>query len=251
MHYDLRIRSVGSDVRFWVRDRHLSWSEHAEQDEVVGVPRHVQHVPLARFDFAIIRGLDVCLAVCGILFLLPLMIVLMGVTRFCDPGPVFFGHLRIGRNGRTFHCLKFRTMVVDAEERLTNLLKSDPGARAEWERDRKLTKDPRITGIGRFMRKTSLDELPQLWNVVRGEMSLIGPRPIVEAEVPRYGRYIVDYMSTRPGISGLWQISGRNNVSYRRRVALDVAFARSRSLKLYLRILVLTLPAVLLQRGSY
>lgn len=185
------------------------------------------------------------------LFLLPLMIVLTIVTWVGDPGPIFFGHVRIGKNGRTFRCLKFRTMVTDAEERLMQLLQCDPIARAEWERDRKLTNDPRITGFGQFMRKTSLDELPQLWNVVCGEMSLIGPRPIVQAEIPRYGRYIADYMSTRPGISGLWQISGRNNVSYRRRVALDVAFARSRSLKLYLRILVLTLPAVLLQRGSY
>ncbi|MGY2735443.1 sugar transferase [Sphingomonas sp. UYP23] len=229
----------------------MSWPERVKQDKPVGVPRYEQPVSSTRFDLAVIRWLDVSLAGLGLLFLLPLMIVLIIVTWLGDPGPVFFGHVRIGKGGRAFHCLKFRTMVADAEERLLRLLQSDPDARAEWERDRKLTNDPRITGIGRFMRKTSLDELPQLWNVVRGEMSLIGPRPIVQAEVPRYGRYIADYMSTRPGISGLWQISGRNNVSYRRRVALDVAFARSRSLKLYLRILVLTLPAVILQRGSY
>lgn len=229
----------------------MSCPERAEQDKAAGAVRYDQAAPPIRLDLAIIRFLDVSLAGFGLLFLLPLMVVLTIVTWVGDPGPVFFGHVRIGKHGRTFHCLKFRTMVIDAEERLMRLLQSDPVARAEWERDRKLTNDPRITGIGRFMRKTSLDELPQLWNVVRGEMSLIGPRPIVQAEVPRYGRYIADYMSTRPGISGLWQISGRNNVSYRRRVALDVAFARSRSLKLYLRILVLTLPAVLLQRGSY
>ncbi len=204
-----------------------------------------------RTSLVIIRNLDIILSGLALLFLLPVMVVLAIVTWVGDPGPIFFGHVRIGKNGRSFRCFKFRTMVTDAEQRLTHLLQTDPVARADWERDRKLTNDPRITGIGRFMRKSSLDELPQLWNVICGEMSLIGPRPIVQAEVPRYGRYIADYMATRPGISGLWQISGRNDVSYRRRVALDVAFARSQSLKLYLRILVLTVPAVLFQRGSY
>lgn len=200
---------------------------------------------------ALIRYLDIAIAGLALLFLLPLLVGLAIATWLGDPGPVFFGHVRIGKNGRSFRCFKFRTMVTDAEQRLLKLLETDPVARADWERDRKLTNDPRITGIGRFMRKSSLDELPQLWNVICGEMSLVGPRPIVQAEVPRYGRYIADYMNARPGISGLWQISGRNDVSYRRRVALDVAFARSQSLKLYLRILVLTVPAVLFQRGSY
>lgn len=213
--------------------------------------RHEKPVPSMRTSLVIIRNLDIILSGLALLFLLPVMVVLAIVTWVGDPGPIFFGHVRIGKNGRSFRCFKFRTMVTDAEQRLMHLLETDPVARADWERDRKLTNDPRITGIGRFMRKSSLDELPQLWNVICGEMSLIGPRPIVQAEVPRYGRYIADYMATRPGISGLWQISGRNDVSYRRRVALDVAFARSQSLKLYLRILVLTVPAVLFQRGSY
>ncbi len=204
-----------------------------------------------RASMAIIRYLDILIAGIALLFLLPLLFGLAIATWIGDPGPIFFGHVRIGKNGRTFRCFKFRTMVTDAEQRLLDVLQSDPVARAEWERDRKLSKDPRITGIGRFMRKSSLDELPQLWNVVCGEMSLVGPRPIVQAEVSRYGRYIADYMNARPGISGLWQISGRNDVSYRRRVALDVAFARSQSVKLYLRILVLTVPAVVFQRGSY
>ena len=207
-------------------------------------------VPL-RLSMALIRYLDIMIAGAALLFLLPLLVGLAIATWLGDPGPVFFGHVRIGKNGRSFRCFKFRTMVTDAEQRLLKLLETDPVARADWERDRKLTNDPRITGIGRFMRKSSLDELPQLWNVICGEMSLVGPRPIVQAEVPRYGRYIADYMTARPGISGLWQISGRNDVSYRRRVALDVAFSRSQSLKLYLRILVLTIPAVLFQRGSY
>lgn len=207
--------------------------------------------PSLQQGVTVTRCLDIAIAVLALLFLLPLFIVLGTATWLGDPGPVFFGHVRIGRNGRSFRCFKFRTMVTDAEQRLMHLLETNPVARAEWERDRKLSSDPRITGIGRFMRKSSLDELPQLWNVVCGEMSLVGPRPIVQDEVPRYGRYIFDYMKARPGISGLWQISGRNDVSYRRRVALDVAFARSQSVKLYLRILLLTIPAVLFQRGSY
>lgn len=215
-----------------------------------GQQRDRPTVPL-RLSMALIRYLDIVIAGAALLFLLPLLVGLAIATWLGDPGPVFFGHVRIGKNGRSFRCFKFRTMVTDAEQRLLKLLETDPVARADWERDRKLTNDPRITGIGRFMRKSSLDELPQLWNVICGEMSLVGPRPIVQAEVPRYGRYIADYMTARPGISGLWQISGRNDVSYRRRVALDVAFARSQSLKLYLRILVLTVPAVLFQRGSY
>jgi exopolysaccharide production protein ExoY len=230
---------------------HVSAQELAVLDKAVKLGRRDKPVVSVGISLAIIRGLDVTFAGCALLFMLPVMLALAIMTWLGDPGPIFFGHTRVGKNGRSFHCFKFRTMVINAEERLIQLLQSDTIARAEWERDRKLANDPRITRIGRFMRRSSLDELPQLWNVICGDMSLIGPRPIVQAEVPRYGRYIADYMSTRPGISGLWQISGRNDVSYRRRVALDVAFARSQSLKLYLRILVLTLPAVLFQRGSY
>lgn len=232
--------------------RQVSDHELAVWNASVGTGQHPDRsTPSLRVNMAVIRYLDIAIAGVALLFLLPLLVGLGIATWLGDPGPIFFGHVRIGKNGRSFRCFKFRTMVTDAEQRLIRVLETDPAARAEWERDRKLSNDPRITGIGRFMRKSSLDELPQLWNVICGEMSLVGPRPIVQAEVPRYGRYIADYMTARPGISGLWQISGRNDVSYRRRVALDVAFARSQSLKLYLRILVLTVPAVLFQRGSY
>ena len=142
-------------------------------------------------------------------------------------------------------------MGVDAPDRLAAVLAEDPEARACWERDHKLKNDPRITPIGGFLRRSSLDELPQLINVLRGDMSIVGPRPITMVEAERYGRYIVEYVSVAPGITGLWQISGRNDVSYRRRVALDVAFARSRSLPLYVKIAVMTVPAVLFARGSY
>jgi lipopolysaccharide/colanic/teichoic acid biosynthesis glycosyltransferase len=141
-------------------------------------------------------------------------------------------------------------MVSDADVRLVQLLAESAQAREEWARDHKLRRDPRITPIGSFLRRSSLDELPQLFNVLKGEMSLVGPRPIVHSEIERYGRYFREYCRVRPGITGLWQISGRSNVSYRRRVALDVTYVRSKSLVLDIKILALTLPCVLVARGS-
>jgi lipopolysaccharide/colanic/teichoic acid biosynthesis glycosyltransferase len=140
-------------------------------------------------------------------------------------------------------------MVVDSEKRLEELLRSDPSAAFEWHMHQKLRNDPRITPLGAFLRKTSLDELPQLINVLVGHMSLVGPRPIVVAEAPRYGRYFKFYCAVRPGITGLWQVSGRNDVSYRRRVAIDTLYVRSRSIFVDLAILTRTLPAVLSARG--
>jgi lipopolysaccharide/colanic/teichoic acid biosynthesis glycosyltransferase len=179
------------------------------------------------------------------------MLIIALCVFVSDPGPIFFAQRRIGRSGKTFRCLKFRTMAVDAEERLAALLSSNANARAEWARDHKLRNDPRIVGIGRFLRKSSLDELPQLFNVLLGDMSLVGPRPIVPAEATKYGRYIDHYCRVKPGITGLWQISGRNNTSYRRRVAFDVTYSRSRSVMLNIKILAFTVPSVLRAQGSY
>lgn len=201
-------------------------------------------------DARLTRAMNVAVALVALLLLAPLMLLVALAIRLSGPGPVLFAHRRIGRGGMSFPCLKFRSMVTDSNERLARLLESDPAARLEWEATQKLRRDPRITWIGGFLRRTSTDELPQLFNVLRGEMSLVGPRPIVAAEAERFGRYFVDYCSTLPGITGLWQISGRSNLSYRRRVALDVAYARSRSIGLDIRILVMTLPAVLAARGS-
>ena len=198
-----------------------------------------------------IRVLDVTLAAILLVALAPLLLYVAFVVRLEDGGPIIFAHERIGADGRRFRCLKFRTMVVDAEARLRALLDADPLARAQWAADHKLKHDPRITTIGQFLRKSSLDELPQIFNVLRGEMSFVGPRPIVLAEVQRYGHRIDAYYRVKPGITGLWQVSGRNDVSYRRRVACDVVFARNLSPVLYFRILALTGPAVLLRRGSY
>jgi lipopolysaccharide/colanic/teichoic acid biosynthesis glycosyltransferase len=202
-------------------------------------------------DQAYARALDVTISLILLVAVAPLMALVGLMVYATNPGPMFFGHVRIGRGGRNFRCFKFRSMVVDAETRLGTLLASDPVAAAEWARDHKLRDDPRITSIGRFLRQTSLDELPQLFNVLRGEMSLVGPRPIVRDEIGKYRRYFREYCEVRPGITGLWQVSGRNDVSYRRRVAMDVAYVRSQSIKLYLRILILTIPSVLRSRGSY
>jgi lipopolysaccharide/colanic/teichoic acid biosynthesis glycosyltransferase len=193
--------------------------------------------------------LPICLAL--VIFLSPVMLLVALAVKLQDGGPVLFGHERVGRRGRTFKCLKFRSMVIDAETRLQSLLRNDPVAREEWERDHKLRRDPRVTWLGDFLRRSSLDELPQLFNVLHGEMSLVGPRPITRSEAVRYRRYFKVYCQVRPGITGLWQVSGRNDVSYRRRVALDVAYAKLRSLQLYFGILAATGPAVLARRGAH
>ena len=195
--------------------------------------------------------MDFIIALAALIFILPLMLAIAGTIFLQDGGPVIFAHRRIGRDGRSFKCLKFRSMASDAEARLGALLSSDPAARAEWEKDHKLRNDPRITRLGHFLRRSSLDELPQLFNVLRGEMSLVGPRPIVEAEVAKYGRRFRHYCSVKPGITGLWQVSGRNDVSYRQRVAMDCLYARSKTLTLDLYVLVMTIPAVLSRRGCY
>lgn len=197
------------------------------------------------------RVLDIVGAIGLIIVFLPLMLLIAAFICATSRGPVFFSQKRIGRNGHLFNCFKFRSMVVDAEERLKQLLATDPAAKAEWDLNQKLRNDPRISGIGRLLRKSSLDELPQLWNVLRGDMSLVGPRPIIGAEQYRYGRYIAHYCSVRPGITGLWQISGRNNVSYRRRVAYDVLYAKKSKIGDDIRILLLTVPCVLTSKGSY
>jgi lipopolysaccharide/colanic/teichoic acid biosynthesis glycosyltransferase len=195
--------------------------------------------------------LNVVVAVLALVFVAPVMIAVAVAVFAQDGGPVLFAHRRIGRNGRYFHCLKFRSMAVDAEQRLAQLLADDPAARAEWDDDHKLRNDPRVTRLGAFLRKSSLDELPQLFNVLRGEMSLVGPRPIVDAEVPKYGRRFRHYCAVKPGITGLWQVSGRNDTSYRTRVALDCVYARERNVLMDGFIILCTIPAVLSRRGSY
>lgn len=196
------------------------------------------------------RGLDMLLALGVLMFFAPLMLVIALLIWLQDGGGPFFGHRRIGRGGREFACLKFRSMVPNAEAKLNALLAADPEARRQWQAEQKLRDDPRVTPLGDFLRRSSLDELPQLINVLRGDMSIVGPRPIVRAEALRYGRSFESYCAVRPGITGLWQVSGRSDVSYQRRVALDRLYVRTRSLGRDLGIMFMTLPAVLLRKGS-
>ncbi|MDE1918113.1 MAG: sugar transferase [Sphingomonadales bacterium] len=197
------------------------------------------------------RIMDVTIASIAFFAVLPLVALICLAIILQDGGSPIFMHYRVGRGGRLFPCLKLRTMVRDADVRLRNLLATDAAARAEWEADQKLRKDPRITPLGLFLRKSSLDELPQLLNVIWGHMSIVGPRPIVPAEAARYGRYMRFYCAVRPGITGLWQVSGRNNTGYRRRVAMDTIYCRTRSVRGDLSIMVRTIPAVLVNRGSF
>jgi lipopolysaccharide/colanic/teichoic acid biosynthesis glycosyltransferase len=168
-----------------------------------------------------------------------------------DGGPVIYRHPRIGRKGAPFNCLKFRTMIVGAEDCLSEYLALNPEKRHEWETEQKLKLDPRVTGIGQLLRRLSLDELPQLANVVLGHMSLVGPRPVTQAELDeRYGTAAPAYLSVRPGITGLWQISGRNDISYNQRVHLDCQYAIGNSLRMDAVILLRTASAVMSRRGA-
>jgi exopolysaccharide production protein ExoY len=167
-----------------------------------------------------------------------------------DGAPVLFAHWRVGARGRLFRCFKFRSMVQHADQVLGELLLRDAAARAEWERDHKLRNDPRVMRVGRFLRMTSLDELPQLFNVLRGEMHLVGPRPVVVQEIPRYGEHKRHYLSVKPGMTGLWQVSGRNNLTYPQRVALDVHYVEHRTPWLDLKILLRTVSVLVTRDGA-
>lgn len=196
------------------------------------------------------RAIDVCGAVTLAVCLFPFIATVVCLLKM-DGGQVVFAHQRVGRDGRRFKVFKFRSMVPDAERVLERLIATTPELRDEWERDHKLKDDPRITAVGRFLRKTSLDELPQLINVLKGEMSLVGPRPIVDAEMAKYGRAIRHYLSVKPGLTGLWQVSGRNDTDYFRRVAMDRYYAARASVGLDLVILVRTVMVVLGRQGAY
>ena len=205
-----------------------------------------------RRDFYALRGkraLDIAGALVLLVVFSPLMLVI-ALLMLPQRGPAFFGHNRVGQGGAEFACLKFRTMVPDAEARLQDLLARDPDARRQWQADHKLDNDPRITRFGNFMRRSSLDELPQLLNVLRGDMSLVGPRPVTRAELQRYGEDGVSYLALRPGLTGKWQVSGRNDISYAGRVALDSAYARDFSLRGDLTILLQTVGVVLGATGK-
>lgn len=197
------------------------------------------------------RAMDLCVIALALPFLLPAVTLLALMVKLSSPGPIFYSQRRLGRDAKFFNAWKFRTMVVNADAALATYLRNNPELREEWERDHKLKRDPRVTTIGRFLRKTSLDELPQLWNVVRGEMSLVGPRPIVSDEIVKYGNVFEVYKRVRPGITGMWQISGRNNTTYDERLKYDRYYVRNWSPWLDAFILFRTVKTVLLREGAY
>ncbi len=197
------------------------------------------------------RSFDLVFTICGGLLISPLLLFLAMIVGIENKGHIIFPSKRLGRNGNRFFCYKFQSMVPNAEEKLKVYLNQNPQAKKEWEETFKLTNDPRITKIGRFLRKTSLDELPQLWNVLKGEMSLVGPRPMLEEEKTKYGEDFREYAMVRPGITGMWQTSGRNDVDYRERVKMNTWYVRNWSLWLDLLYLYKTVKIVATGKGAY
>jgi len=197
------------------------------------------------------RIFDIVATVCGGLLILPILAIVAVLIYLDSPGPIVFGHKRVGQGGKEFPCYKFRSMVPNAQEALEVYLKENPAAREEWERDFKLKDDPRVTRIGKFLRKTSLDELPQLWNVLVGDMSLVGPRPIVRDEIVKYGDYINDFYLVPPGITGVWQVSGRSDTTYEERVLMDSWYVHNWSVWIDIVYLLKTVLAVVKSKGAY
>lgn len=224
-------------------------------DELVNRPRPIKkpHYPLLQPRWRILskRAFDIVGAFILILFFLPFMLLVAIALMIADGRPILYSHSRIGRNGVPFGCLKFRTMLRSGDRLLQDRLRADPAACAEWLAIRKLKNDPRVHPVGRFLRRTSLDELPQLFNVLAGQMSLVGPRPVILAEMKEYGHRDGCYLSLRPGITGLWQVSGRSDTTYSERVDLDERYFHEQSLLLDVRILFRTLHVVLMARGAY
>ena len=197
------------------------------------------------------RIFDIVATVCGGILILPIFAIVAVLIYLDSPGPIVFGHKRVGQGGKEFPCYKFRSMVPNAQEALEVYLKENPTAREEWERDFKLKDDPRVTRIGKFLRKTSLDELPQLWNVLVGDMSLVGPRPIVSDEIVKYGDYINDFYLVPPGITGVWQVSGRSDTTYEERVLMDSWYVHNWSVWIDIVYLLKTVLAVVKSKGAY
>ncbi|MEM6365865.1 MAG: undecaprenyl-phosphate galactose phosphotransferase WbaP, partial [Planctomycetota bacterium] len=226
------------------------WASTRECAGVMGVHLrdHLQN-PIA---LGTKRASDIALASIAMICLSPLLIAFIVWVKLKSPGSAFYGHTRIGRNGKLFKATKFRSMVVDADRVLEDYLEDDIEMRRQWMEDQKLKNDPRIiAGIGHFMRKTSLDELPQLWNVIRGDMSLVGPRPIVKNEIERYREMYPLYLRVRPGITGLWQVSGRNDTSYEQRVRLDSYYVCNWSIWLDAYLVMRTVRTILMREGAY
>lgn len=211
----------------------------------------IARVGLTRVERGLKRLFDLLVASIITVLFSPLIVMVAIAVRWTNGPGIIYSHARVGREGREFPCYKFRSMVHDADARLRELLARDPVARAEWERDHKLKDDPRVTAVGRLIRKTSLDELPQLWNVFRGDMSVVGPRPVIEAELERYGEARAHYLSVRPGLTGPWQVSGRNDIGYAERVEMDAQYVQNWNLFQDALIVFKTATVMVAKRGAY
>ena len=225
------------------------WMSVRDFNGVLGI--ETSHKLRLDWNLAIKRFFDLAIVISGGLFLLPFLLIVALLIKINSHGPVLYKHKRLGRNGQYFYAYKFRSMAADAEQKLQKLLESDPAAKEEWEKNRKLQNDPRVTGFGKFLRRTSIDEFPQLVNILKGEMSLVGPRPIVDEEVEKYGEDFSRIFSIRPGLTGLWQVSGRSDTNYYERVAYDAYYLQSWSIWLDLWIIFKTFGVVLVGKGAY
>jgi exopolysaccharide biosynthesis polyprenyl glycosylphosphotransferase len=251
---DLFRRFVNSrDVTMWLSSgMYEILTTGVQVQDVASVPMvSVNRVRLTGMNTFLKIVLDYVGAICGLIALSPLFLAIIIIMKLTDPGPIIYRRRVVGVGGKEFDAFKFRTMVVNAQEVLEELLARDPKAREEWETFFKLKNDPRITKIGAFLRKTSIDELPQLVNVLRHEMSLVGPRMITPEEVEKYGRWGLNLFTVKPGITGLWQVSGRSEITYDERVRLDMSYIRNYSIWLDLQILVMTVPSVVMSKGAY
>jgi Undecaprenyl-phosphate galactose phosphotransferase WbaP len=225
------------------------WMSARDFDGILGLATTQRlKIPL---NLMVKRLLDLSIVIAGGLVILPFLLIIAIIVKITSKGPVLYKQKRIGLNGKNFYAYKFRTMVSDAETQLKTLLEKDPQARAEWEASQKLKNDPRITKVGKFLRRLSIDEFPQLINVLKGEMSLVGPRPIVENEIKKYGDDFRRIFSVKPGITGLWQVSGRSDTEYSDRVSYDTYYLQSWSIWLDLWILYKTIGVVLIKKGAY
>jgi lipopolysaccharide/colanic/teichoic acid biosynthesis glycosyltransferase len=209
-----------------------------------GLSRHRLDGEFAKRLFDVMFSLSVLILFC------PVYVVLAVLIAISSPGPIFYVQERVGKDYKPFGCLKFRTMVQDADEILSDMMTTSPHLREEFEDNFKLKHDPRITGIGKFLRLTSLDEFPQFWNVLKGDMSVVGPRPLVPEELPKYGRYMDKILTIRPGITGLWQVSGRNDIPYERRVQIDVYYVNFRNFWLDVWLIVKTIGVVISPKNN-
>lgn len=202
--------------------------------------------PLTALADACRRAFDIAVSAIALLILAPIWLLIIMLIPITSPGPALYSQQRVGRNGRSFQCWKFRSMRVDADEALAEHLAGNPEAARQWAENRKLDDDPRVTSVGRILRRFDLDELPQLINILRGDMSLVGPRPVTFDELPKFGPHSNTVLSVKPGVTGLWQVSGRNSMTYAERVQAEVLYVRSRSLRGDIRICLMT-PMVLVK----